>query len=411
MACFRVPVFATNSTHFILTLLLRLPLKFQIGPQMGRKNSKGTVSISRDKNSIRLRWRYLKERFSINLGNYSKINLLKAKKTAIIIEDDLQRGQFDHSLRKYYGDSEEETLIISKSIVQYFEEWTKHYKQMDCEVHCNYHAVRNMLRKWGVVSEKNMLVKFNSEKFCERTYNRRLTMLKSFVKWLVKNSIWKFNPLEDVNPKRCKKVENPTRNPFTRDEITKILNAFYYNTCCPKYSPIKHSFYYPFLYFMFKTGVRNSEAIGLRVNNIDPVNKQITIKEVLARTLKGNSAKQRVRKETKNGKIRIIPLTNDLMQVLNPLLSDKKADDLVFSSPEGTAIDDNNFQTRIFRKVLKELNIPHRVLYACRHTFASRCLEANISPTMTSYLMGNNPETLLRTYAHVIELPQQLPQI
>jgi integrase len=217
--------------------------------------------------------------------------------------------------------------------------------------------------------------------------------------------------LEDINPKKYKKAKQPKRKPFTEAEITSILNAFKNNTFSPKYSAFKHSHYYPFIYFIFKTGVRNAEVIGLRVGSLDLKNKQIQIKEVLARSLKGTSAILRVRKETKNGKERILPLTPDLIETLNQLIEGKQADDLVFQSPTGLAIDDNNFQTRIFKKVLKELKIEERVLYACRHTFGSRCIDSGITPVMTAFLMGNNPETALRNYTHQINIPKDLPLI
>jgi integrase len=61
--------------------------------------------------------------------------------------------------------------------------------------------------------------------------------------------------------------------------------------------------------------------------------------------------------------------------------------------------------------VLKELKLEERVLYACRHTFGSRCIHEGLTPVMTAFLMGNNPETALRNYTHLIELPKGLPSI
>jgi integrase len=132
---------------------------------------------------------------------------------------------------------------------------------------------------------------------------------------------------------------------------------------------------------------------------------------VLARSLKGTSAVLRIRKETKNGKERVLPLTPDLYEILYPLMEGKQEDDLVFQSPNGLAIDDNNFQTRVFKKVLRELKIEERVLYACRHTFGSRCIDSGITPVMTAFLMGNNPETALRNYTHQLNFPKELPSI
>lgn len=107
----------------------------------------------------------------------------------------------------------------------------------------------------------------------------------------------------------------------------------------------------------------------------------------------GSLSSEYARKETKNGKIRVLPLTDDLKAILAPLVNGKSSDDLVFSSVSGLPIDDRMFQRRVFSVVLKGLNLPHRVLYAFRHTFGSRCIEADLNPVMTAFLMGNNVST------------------
>lgn len=113
---------------------------------MGHKNLKGTVSIVNYMGRIRLRWRYQSKRYSLNLSIYNKTNVLQAKKIALTIEHDMAYEKFDHSLNRYKGKSEIES-DLKKSIVEYFEEWTSSYKQMNCELHTNYNSVRNMLKK------------------------------------------------------------------------------------------------------------------------------------------------------------------------------------------------------------------------------------------------------------------------
>ncbi|WP_439516708.1 tyrosine-type recombinase/integrase [Sediminibacterium sp.] len=332
---------------------------------MGIKNQKGTVSIENYRERIRLRWRFQGIRYALNLSAFTKVNLIQAKKIASEIEQDMALGNFDNSLVKYKGFTTTNTPKMG--FTEQYEAWVKDYINMDCEVNTNYNAFRNMIRKWGVVDEQNVLVKFKSEQFCVGTYNRRLTMLKTYVKWLVKSGIWKNNPIEDVQPRRGKKLPKPKRKPFTEEEIRKILDAFKNDTYCPKSSRYTHSHYYPFIYFIFKTGVRNAEAIGLRVGKVNLNKRIILINEVLARSLKGSSSVQRKRKETKNGKERVLPLTDDLFELLIPLLQNKKSDDLIFQSINGLPIDDNNLQKRVFKPILKELGIEERVLYACRH--------------------------------------------
>ena len=377
---------------------------------MGQKNSKGVVSINNAKGRIRLRWRYQANRHSLSLGAYTKSNLIQARIIALKIEQDILVNNFDKTLFKYTGRVETKTTI-SKSFVNLFEEWVKEYKQMDCEIHTNYNATRNMLRKWNQVSQNKIVKKLNAETFCSTTYNRRLTILKSFVNWLIVQKLWDINPLLSVNNKRNKTIKNPNRTPFSEEEIRRILDAFKLNTACSSHSNCKHSYYYPFIYFIFKTGCRPSEAVGLRVSSVNLENQTITIKEVLARTIKHTSSLHRVRKETKNGKIRSLPLTQDLIDVLKPLIDNKLADDLVFLSPKGKAIDDKNFQARVFSQVLIKLAIPHRVLYACRHTFGSRCIDGGLSPVMTAFLMGNSPEVALKNYTHQMQIPKTLPEI
>ena len=387
-----------------------MALNLKFGSGMGQKNTKGTVSINDTDGRIRLRWRYRTIRYSINLNAYNKVNLLTAKKAALQIEQDIANDKFDYSLNSYKGEPENPPPV-NKSIVQYFEEWTSDVKQMDCAIHTNYNSLRNMLKKWGSIEQSNILKNLNAETFCAGTYNRRLHMLKAFVKWLVKKGIWALNPLDDINSKRVKREKQVKRKPFSEVEIKSILNAFKNDEFTPKSSSFKHSHYYPFIYFIFKTGVRNAEAIGLRVSSVDLKTKRIYIKEVLARSLKGTSSLQRIRKETKNGKERVLPMNQDLSDILTPLLAGKKPDDLVFQSQTGLSIDDNNFQKRIFKKVLKDLGIEERVLYACRHTFGSRCIDSGITPIMTAFLMGNNPKTALKNYTHQINLPKDLPGI
>jgi integrase len=379
---------------------------------MGLKKTKGAVSLTDWKGRVRMRWRYESKRYSLTLFKSNRKGLLQAKRLALVIESDLFNDEFDVTLCKYRGIKPPEKIEQPiKSIVEHFEYWVSEYKQMDCDKNVDYYHLRNTLRKWGEFDQNSILTRLNKESFGAKTYNNRLGILKNFSKWLVKQNVWSNDPLEEVSKKRVKKTMKAQRAPFTIEEISAILSAFKENTFCSRASRYPHSHYYPFVYFLFKTGVRPAEAIGLRVRSVDQVGHLIHIKEVLARSIKGTNANARIRKETKNGKERMLPLTDDLLNVLQPLIAKKQSDDLVFLSFSGGAIDDRMFQRRVFKPVLKGLGITDRDLYACRHTFGSRCIDQGITPVMTAFLMGNNPETALRNYTHQITLPQDLPSI
>lgn len=379
---------------------------------MGLLKTKGIVSLNEWKGRIRMRWRHLGKRYSLTLFPNNKKGVLQAKKLALEIESDLFKDRFDASLCKYKGiDQPQMIQQPTKTMVEQFEYWVREYKQMDCDRNVDYYHLRNTLRKWGEFDQDTILPRLNKESFGAKTYNNRLGILKNFSKWLVKQGVWLVDPLEEVCRRKVKKVIKPQRAPFTIEEISVILGAFKENKFCSRASRYPHSFYYPFIYFLFKTGVRPAEAIGLRVGNVETDRKFIAIKEVLARSVGGTNDKARVRKETKNGKERMLPLTEDLLSVIHPLLEGKQSDELVFQSFSGKAIDDRMFQRRVFKPILRALEIGNRNLYACRHTFGSRCIDQGISPVMTAFLMGNNPETALRNYTHQISLPDDLPKI
>jgi integrase len=378
---------------------------------MGQKNYKGAVTISDADGRIRLRWRYQSRRYSLNLFQYSRKNFALARKTALQIELDMVQGSFDCSLAKYKGEELLPETGHAKSIVQSFEGWAKNYKQLDCDVNIGYYTIRNMLCRWGDIGEFQLLQKLNQENLAPKTYNCRLSVLRHFSDYMVRSGLWKSNPLEGVCPRKLKRTKPGSRMPFTVQDIERILDAVRTNQFSSKASRYPHAHYYPFLYFIFKTGVRNAEAVGLRAGAVDWEARVIHIRETLARSTRGTHAGARVRKETKNGKERKLPLTPDLAEVLAPLMEGKNADDLLFTSFSKKAIDDRMFQRRVFKPILKGLGIQERDLYACRHTFGSRCISEGISPVMTSFLMGNNPETALRNYTHQITLPPDLPSI
>ena len=340
--------------------------------------------------------------------------MLKGRQTALDIERDMQLDSFDFTLLKYQPTKSSGTAdknVEKKPLVNLFEEWVLNYRNKNCETDIDYHSVKQMMKRWKNFSEADVLYKLNNESINEKTYNRRLTLLKNFFIWTTKTGQTKNNPLEDVCNRKPVKVKNESRAPFTTEEIGRILKAFKEDSFCHKSSRYKHSFYYPFIYFLFATGARNAEAVGLRVENIQFEKGLLEIREVLARSIKGTHAALRKRKETKNGKVRYLPLSEELAVILRECTKRKKANDLVFTSYTGKSIDDRMFQKRVFRTVLEGLGIQKRDLYAVRHTFGSRCIEAGLTPVMTAFLMGNNPETALRNYTHLIQLPKELPCI
>ena len=117
--------------------------------------------------------------------------------------------------------------------------------------------------------------------------------------------------------KKRKKI-NDKRRPLTEEGILSFLTAIKEDTYCPKASQFKHSFYYPFFYFIFHTGVRNAEAIGLRIKHVNFAQSTVEISETFARTRKGSHHAARIRKGIKTENVRYLPLHEGLKEILIP---------------------------------------------------------------------------------------------
>ncbi len=234
---------------------------------------------------------------------------------------------------------------------------------------------------------------------------------KAFMKWLIDN-----RGLKPSTRKRYLAVlqvlrkdlfgeievrvgEKPKAKPLTREEVAQILNHLKVD---------KHySHYHEFILFLFNSGTRTSEAIGLRWKDIDLVKRELHIYETLGR-YKGSTS-VRERRTTKNTKYRIVPINNTVYKML--LKRPKgKPEDLVFTSPTGKCLDDHSISQRCWKITLKTLGIPHRNLYQTRHTFASHCIDSGMTIQETAAITGHNIKVLYEHYLGSVKKPK-LPEL
>lgn len=394
------------------------------------KTPKGEISISNNAGRIRLRWRFTGVRYSLNLPfAYQEDNFHYAKVKIAEIKLDMMKGCFDGSLQKYEYPTtpkpskpkkeqlspipEATKLTTIDQLAEKFTEWGKNIRNIDVDNAVDYLYVRKWLEKERNVSIYSIAEKLNTENWAATTYNRRLYYLNIFLSWLHNRGQIDSNPLKEVCRKREKnKKKCHRRVPLEEKEILDLLDAIKNDTYCFASSRFKHSFYYPFLFFIFHTGVRNAEAIGLKVRHIDFENGKVEISEALARTIKGTNHAARVEKETKMGNTRYLPLSIELKELLVPQVQGKSPDCLVFKSPRGLSIDDRMLERRILKPILKKMGLGERDLYAARHSFGTRAVQQGMALTEVAYLMGHSTiETASRNYVHVGKPATILPSI
>jgi len=258
-----------------------------------------------------------------------------------------------------------------------------------------------MLKRWKIEHLSELPDYITADKkLGPVTFNDRLSILKRFTKWCVKRKYIKACPLEDI-PKRKKDYVNKKRDPYTDAELLRLLEAFQSKAHLKRY-------YYPFIKFILLTGVRNSEAIGLKVQHVDFSNNVIHIEKAL--TKQYNKTYYKCPKTAAG--VRDLPMNEQLIELLIPICNRKKDWEFVFTTCFNNPIDNRNFNKRILKPLLKKYKIPERDLYAARHTFGTIAIEKNVDILSIAYLMGHSkPRVVLDHYAKLRNKPTDLPKI
>lgn len=191
-------------------------------------------------------------------------------------------------------------------------------------------------------------------------------------------------------------VENKPNPPaFTKEEVILICNWF--KDC----TYFKGALYYNYVRFLFLTGCRISEAIGLRWKHVDFNQGVLHFYETLARN-NGDST-NRVVKTTKKNIMRHFPINKPLSDLLLGL-KQGEPNDLIFTI-SGRPIEDRNFRSTYWTRCLKECGINYRKPSITRHTFISHFLEKEkdvIKCASLTHGSKHGAQTIFEHYASLI---------
>ncbi len=190
-------------------------------------------------------------------------------------------------------------------------------------------------------------------------------------------------------------IENETEGQkvdiFKVKEIYTILDALKNNT----YSRFKgrHSQYYSYVYFVWLTGCRPSEAIALKWSNIDLKKRRIKFGE---RQVNANGTICKM-KGTKTQEYRFFPINPELEALLLkvPIVSD-----YVFTNYQGNSISQQAF-VRVWKTLLNAANIRYRIPYQLRHSMISYHANNDYPLHKLAVLVGNSEEVIRNHYLHL----------
>lgn len=180
---------------------------------------------------------------------------------------------------------------------------------------------------------------------------------------------------------------------LSRVEIQKVLEDL----------RVHEQWYYPCFVVWMNTALRNGELIGLTWDAVHWEEKELLVSKTLRRD--GNSNHRRVWSGTKTGKSRVVPLQEQVVDVLRAhqqRMVEQGVDverGLVFLSPRSLGNLYDGLLERVWKRSQRRVGLMPRRLYAVRHSFLSHALAAGNSPADLAAMAGHRTEELLKTYA------------
>lgn len=195
-------------------------------------------------------------------------------------------------------------------------------------------------------------------------------------------------------PKSQRKTEEDFRA-FSVEERDRILEAIKNDTFNPSTSAYKHSYYFPYMFFIFNTGCRPSEAIALEWKHILNDCSLVDFKQVIIQTEDGREIREGLKTQERrkfpcNAKMR------EFLQSIKP--EDCKPDDLVFPAIKGGWINIDNFRKRVWKPVVEGLKIEYLPPYNCRHTFITLAIDNGLDADDIARLCGNSAIVIYEHY-------------
>ncbi len=223
---------------------------------------------------------------------------------------------------------------------------------------------------------RNWIVNLVNSGVANRSVNRKVASLKAFYKYLVKTNQLVATPLASHKALKTKKS---VQIPFSEEEITDVISAIEPDT-------FKTSRDITIVTMFYATGVRRSELVGLKLQDLDLDNGLI---KVLG----------------KRNKERYIPLLPELIRHLNKYLCFRKAVVTesraeLFLTEKGDKIYEtlvyriiNNYFSEASNKVKKS---PHIL----RHSFATHLLSHGANLNSVKELLGHSSLASTQVYTH-----------
>ena len=236
---------------------------------------------------------------------------------------------------------------------------------------------------WEQVSSLDVrayLAFLNEKGYARRTVARRISALRSFYKFLVRENILEVSPLAKV---RSPKLEKKLPTFLEEVEVNELLTL-------PDTKPLGRRDQ-AILELLYATGCRVSELVGLTLERLDLGNRFVIV-------------------QGKGNKERLVPLGHSCCQALAAYYPYRmelmqryhvEQHDYVFVNNRGGVLTDRSVR-RILDKYISQLALRKQVSpHTIRHTFATHLLAHGADLRAVQELLGHANLSTTQIYTHV----------
>ncbi len=261
-----------------------------------------------------------------------------------------------------------------KKSIAAFENWMGSRRYSSNTISTYSEALKTFLRFYSHKQlceiDNTDLIRFNNE------YIIKQSLSASFQNQVV-NAIKLFFRTVELKNMEVALIHRPKRahvlpNVLSKEEIKAILNA---------HGNLKHK---AMLSLIYSCGLRRSELLNLKLNDLDENRHLILIRQ------------------SKGRKDRIVPLGEKLFVLLHSYLESYKPKEWLFEGqPAGTAYDESSLAAVLKQAVQKcKINKPV-TLHWLRHSYATHLLEGGTDLRYIQELLGHSRSTTTEIYTHV----------
>ena len=238
------------------------------------------------------------------------------------------------------------------------------YLSKECNINSDINQVTfQTIRSWIVFLLENNIN--------PRSVNRKISVLKSYYKFLLQEGILSYNPMiKIISPKTSKRLPSFV----DKDDIQNLLDKVKFEN---NYIGNRDRLIIEFFYV---TGIRLSELINIKISDIDFNNNYI---KVLG----------------KRNKERLIPLSNNMTNKLKNYVNENDIMQYLFNN-KGKKM----YSKLVYRLVKKHLNlvssIDNKGPHVLRHTFATHMLNNGADINAIKELLGHSNLNATQVYTH-----------